>query len=35
MTDVKKCFEKQIKKYGRGKQLINATAMTEIKVFDI
>ena len=35
MTDVKKCFEKQIKKYGIGKQLINATAMTKVKVLDI
>ena len=26
---------KKIKKYGRAKQLINATAMTKVKVFDI
>ena len=26
---------KNIKKYGRAKQLINATAMTKVKVFDV
>ena len=35
ITDVKKCTDKQIQKYRRGKQLVNVTAMTKVKVFDI